>query len=251
VVAQGVQNAQGVQVAQGVQGALDYGAVVVGAAADRPAEGLISALGREVATGLGRLTIGKLLLPVVGIAAVKTIPFFVIPAPPSGNAPSSNNAPSSGKPLPVLYVLSSQTPLIERFTEIALKHNYPDILTYDASESRKNRRRQIACGRVTRRRLIGLESSYVGPGPFHGQRNECDEYPYAQTKEGGDGTVGVIPPPRQPKLAAIAAVPSGEQRIQGGVVGAFFDTLKDGDQFRVVPINDAPYNGPDPLYYLP
>jgi len=85
--------AQTVQGVQGVQGALDYGAVVVGPTADRPAGALIGVLGRAVAAGVGRLTIGKLLLPVAGIAFVKAIPFFIIPTPPSGNAPPSGAIP--------------------------------------------------------------------------------------------------------------------------------------------------------------
>jgi len=223
--------------------------VVVGAAADRAAEGLIGALGREVATGVSHLTIGKLLLPVVGIVAIKAIPFFII-TPPSTGTPAPPPSTGTLGSLPVLEVRSSETPLIERHTEIALRNKYPSVLTYDENRTNADRRGNQACKSQARRRSIGLRSSYVPTRML----NECDEYPFRSTFEGGDGMVGAPPPgvtrSHTPGIASIAAVPANEQDDQAKLLQDFYrrNHLVTGNKFVVVTINDLPYTGPDPLH---
>jgi hypothetical protein len=57
---------------------------------------------------------------------------------------------------------------------------------------------------------------------------QCDEYPFASTKEGGNG----VPPSSR----GWAWVPAAEQRSQGGLINAFYNANRvlDGDAFWVL-----------------
>jgi len=71
------------------------------------------------------------------------------------------------------------------------------------------------------------------PPPVQPDDPECDEYPFATTREGGRG-------------ASIAPVPPVENRRQGGALSAFYakERVRVGDPFLVVVKGD-------PKRYLP
>jgi RHS repeat-associated protein len=153
-----------------------------------------------------------------------------VPVPPPGATATPGH-------LPVLEVRSSLIPLIERHTEIAFGNNYPDVLTFDQDREGATTRGDAVCGPIARRRSIGLPGSDVASR----SANECDEYPYRSTFQGGSGTG---------RLASIAAIPAVEQRRQQNLLRNFYrqNSLHTGDQFLVEAINDANYRGPDPQH---
>ncbi|MBI4492580.1 MAG: hypothetical protein HY690_07285 [Chloroflexi bacterium] len=78
--------------------------------------------------------------------------------------------------------------------------------------------------RQTRRR-----NSVCPRGTYPGM--SCDEYPFASTYEGGDGSLSALG-----RAASTAPVPVYEQNRQGGAIGSFVvrNNLRDGDKFTVV-----------------
>jgi RHS repeat-associated protein len=232
--------AQTVQGVQGVQGALDYGAVVVGPTADRPAGALIGVLGRAVAAGVGRLTIGKLLLPVAGIALVKAIPFFIIPTPSTGTTtPPPPSSPPSSDPrdkngYPIFKEYESKIPYVAKIDYDAIEvHEKPSVLTKTAkNESAQHK----ASGCLIKPEGVrNYEPRYKNStekadrGPHAGELLvSCEEYPFAKSDQGGAG-------------AYIGPVPQGENNDQGGFFSGFTrrNHLKVGDKYAVQVILDV------------
>jgi len=113
--------------------------------------------------------------------------------------------------LPVHKVNKSETPGIYDNTVKAQKDGQPSVLTRETNKKtiRKQRR-----------------SATKGKKAKKGQ--SIDEYPFASTKEGGQG-------------ATTATVPIGEQSQQGGQLSSFYkkNNIKEGDKFKVVPVDDT------------
>jgi len=99
------------------------------------------------------------------------------------------------------------TPTIYKFTLTAFQMGKPSILHYDGDKERVSARRKQ---NVTAMKTV---SGY-----------QRDEYPYASTFEGSD--------------AMVTYVPSRENSIQGGTLGAMYRAagLKTGDAFMVLPV---------------
>ncbi|MFY1691094.1 NucA/NucB deoxyribonuclease domain-containing protein [Plantactinospora sp. WMMB782] len=87
-------------------------------------------------------------------------------------------------------------------------------LTYDEDDARSIQRRAAACASFTPAR----------PG------EECDEYPFAHTTQGGSNS-------------STASVPSSEQRAQGGKFSSFIQNLRvlSGEGFYVDPYANSHY----------
>ena len=107
--------------------------------------------------------------------------------------------------IPVLIMSSQRIPKIAEHIRQAQASGQPSILTRVKDKSRINSNRRAACGK------------FVKPS---GQ--QCDEYPFASTYEGGAN-------------ASKRAVPAKEQQIQEGIISAFYrkNNIEDGVQFRV------------------
>jgi hypothetical protein len=115
----------------------------------------------------------------------------------------------SGKPdLPTRRVDRARLPSIAANIQAAQTTGHPSILT------RTTDPRVIAANRAAACR------GFCGPG-------SPDEYPFASTIEGGSG-------------ARVASVPLAEQRVQGGLLRAFYEgsNIADGGRFRVIVIGD-------------
>lgn len=112
---------------------------------------------------------------------------------------------SKSDELPVFIIYSDRMPTIAEHVLSAFRRGHPNTLTYIGGElSGKNRK--AACLRVIPRR----------------KGEQCDEYPFASTLEGGSN-------------ASIWLVPEKENQRQGGDLSAFIllNNIKAGDRFRV------------------
>lgn len=105
------------------------------------------------------------------------------------------------------FVYQKKTPSIYNNTLNAFRQGKPDVLHYDSDESHRDARRKEA----------------LSGHPVKGDGTSRDEYPYASTLEGGKGAV-------------VADVPTKEQSIQGGQLGALYKTLQNGEAFLVLPV---------------
>jgi RHS repeat-associated protein len=107
---------------------------------------------------------------------------------------------------PVFYVSFATTPAIARNDWYAINvDGKRDDLHYDADLQRRAQRRDLACP----------------TGKYYGTRGEqCDEYPFASTWEGGAG-------------ATTALVPRSENSAQGGYLKGLYSRLSDGQGFCV------------------
>jgi RHS repeat-associated protein len=113
--------------------------------------------------------------------------------------------------IPVLIIDADIMPNIARNIQAAIEdENKPSLLNRNMDISWIAANRVLACGR------------FQGTG-------SCDEYPFASSMQGGLG-------------ARVAGVPLQENRIQGGVISAFYTKhqLKHGDPFLVRVINLPP-----------
>lgn len=107
--------------------------------------------------------------------------------------------------LPVLKIDADKMPNIANNIESAqTSGGKPSVLTRTTNKTKIETNRNLAC------------KGFCGEG-------SPDEYPFASTYEGGRG-------------AQIQGVPIQEQRIQGGVLGRFYQNydIRDGDRFRVI-----------------
>jgi len=106
------------------------------------------------------------------------------------------------------FVPENLTPSIYKHTLDAFKKGKAEILHYDSDLTRRKERRKEAIGKYPTK--AGMQR---------------DEYPYASTFEGG-------------KDALMAYVPSRENSIQGGMLGAMYRAgkLQTGDAFLVIPV---------------
>jgi len=147
--------------------------------------------------------------------------------PPTGAGP----APL----LPIYVIYTSRTPEIAYATEYAFFHGYSNELTYDNVPAHSRSRRSKACGSDTRRKEIKLPSTTIMNG--RAVANQCDEYPFASTNQGGDNTG--LPVPRN--LAQIQAVPRTEQKDQSIDLKAFYASFGrvNKTRFKVVVDDDA------------
>jgi len=116
---------------------------------------------------------------------------------------------------------AARMPFITRNISTAWQAGKPGVLTKDSAAQAGNRAK------------VCLPSF---PRPFGGQ---CDEYPFASTREGGLG-------------AQEHEVPIRENACQGGTLARRYDTagIKDGDRYLVVIIHpgqvaQGPYQGVD------
>ncbi|MFH7004227.1 NucA/NucB deoxyribonuclease domain-containing protein [Flavobacterium bizetiae] len=119
-----------------------------------------------------------------------------------------------------------KTPSIYQHTLNSFRNGKPQVLTYDSNKENQAERRKQSLKNYPSRASEGLQA---------------DEYPYASTKEGGEG-------------ADVAYVPASENRSQGGSLGGFgglYRTLKNGDQFLVLPVpkDKEPDAVPEPETY--
>ncbi|MBD3907100.1 hypothetical protein LNP80_20295 [Chryseobacterium sp. C-39] len=105
------------------------------------------------------------------------------------------------------FVLEDLTPTIYKFTLTAFQMGKPSILHYDGDKER-----------VSKRRKQNVQAMKTVSG------YQRDEYPYASTLEGDN--------------AMVTYVPSRENSIQGGTLGAMYRAsgLKTGDAFLVLPV---------------
>ncbi len=105
------------------------------------------------------------------------------------------------------FVLQDITPTIYEFTLLAFQMGKSPLLHYDGDKERVAKRRA--------KNMTGMstQSGY-----------QRDEYPYASTSEGDN--------------AMVTYVPSRENSIQGGTLGAMYRAanLKTGDAFMVIPV---------------
>lgn len=90
----------------------------------------------------------------------------------------------------------------------AFRSGKPSTLHYDSDQTNRNERRKKALKNYPTRFSEGLER---------------DEYPFASTIEGGEGSM-------------VAYVPTKENRSQGGSLKQLYRTLKTGDAFLVFPV---------------
>jgi RHS repeat-associated protein len=104
------------------------------------------------------------------------------------------------------FVFESVTKNIYKHTLDAFRQGKPEVLTYDPAG--KSQRRYQALKNYPSRGSEGLQR---------------DEYPYASTREGGEG-------------AAVAYVPAAENSTQGGELSTLYSKLNTGDQFLVLPV---------------
>lgn len=90
-----------------------------------------------------------------------------------------------------------------------INNGKPTLLTRVTSKDIINNNRKNACGNVK-----------------CPKKESCDEYPFASTKEGGNGAI-------------TRCVPVSEQNSQGGTLSVFYkkNSIKDGSQFNVEVIN--------------
>lgn len=97
------------------------------------------------------------------------------------------------------------------------KDEHPSVLTRDNTEI--NARRYAACGPKA---IKKLEEKHKKPNNDEMLNASCDEYPFASTKEGGEG-------------ATVAWVPRAENSKQGGKMAAFLreNQVRSGDEYRV------------------
>jgi hypothetical protein len=118
---------------------------------------------------------------------------------------------SRTRDLPVLIIDANIMPNIARNIQAAIEdENKPSVLNRNMDLGWIAANRVLACGR------------FQGTG-------SCDEYPFASSMQGGLG-------------ARVAGVPLQENRIQGGVISAFYakHMLKHGDPYLVRVINLPP-----------
>jgi hypothetical protein len=123
----------------------------------------------------------------------------------SGHQAITATAKSRLDELPVFVIYSDRMPTIAEHVLSAFQRGYPKKLTY-AGGALSGKNRKAACLRVIPR----------------GEGQQCDEYPFASTKEGGE-------------KASIWIVPALENQRQGGDFAAFIrlNNIEVGDQFLV------------------
>ena len=122
--------------------------------------------------------------------------------------------------IPVFVVDAERMPHIAAHILFAWKMSPPKPSLLHRASARQGRgNRRLACADF--------------PPPVQPDDPECDEYPFATTREGGRG-------------ASIAPVPPVENRRQGGALSAFYakERVRVGDPFLVVVKGD-------PKRYLP
>jgi hypothetical protein len=122
--------------------------------------------------------------------------------------------------IPVFVVDAERMPHIAAHILFAWKMSPPKPRLLHRASARQGRaNRRLACADF--------------PPPVQPDDPECDEYPFATTREGGRG-------------ASIAPVPPVENRRQGGALSAFYakERVRVGDRFLVVVKGD-------PKRYLP
>ncbi len=114
--------------------------------------------------------------------------------------------------LPIVTFSKATVPGIAANIENAQKLGKPTILTRQTAKEDINSNRYQACTKVFK----------ATPADIAAGRTSCDEYPFASTKEGGQGAV-------------TAAVKPTENSSQGGTLRGFYVSkgIKDGDQFKV------------------
>jgi hypothetical protein len=112
---------------------------------------------------------------------------------------------SKSDELPVFIIYSDRMPTIAEHVLSAFRRGHPNTLTYIGG-ALSGGNRKAACLRAIPRR----------------KGEQCDEYPFASTLEGGSN-------------ASIWLVPEKENQRQGGDLSAFIllNNLKAGDRFRV------------------
>lgn len=118
---------------------------------------------------------------------------------------------SRTREIPVLIIDYNIMPNIARNIQFAIEdENKPSMLNRNMDPAWIAANRVLACGR------------FQGSG-------SCDEYPFASSMQGGLGS-------------RTAGVPLQENRIQGGVIGAFYarHRLVHGDPYLVRVINLPP-----------
>ena len=134
--------------------------------------------------------------------------------------------------IPVVKFPEPTFPYIARHTWTAQYiRARPMLLTYNAVPSAGNPNRSGVCTDVQIRELRLLDPSVPRP-------DQCDEYPYASTFEGGIQTTSGFA-----QLPSLAMVPAGENRAQGGKLTQFYRGRGDnrtgipmikGDRFAAV-----------------
>ena len=107
--------------------------------------------------------------------------------------------------LPVLVIKSEKMPNIAAHIKQAQANGKASTLTRITDKAQIDANREAACGRFVRQGNL-----------------ECDEYPFASTREGGSG-------------ASTRGVPPREQRVQGGTMSSFYryQNIRNGSQFIV------------------
>lgn len=143
----------------------------------------------------------KIKILVLAILAVLSLGISVFAQTPNRQASQPFEVANG---LPVLEINSQKMPTIATHIRQA-QATKPSTLTRITNKNEIDRNRENACGNFVRRKGI-----------------QCDEYPFASTREGGTG-------------ASTMGVPASEQRIQGGTISAFYrkNKLKNGSQFTV------------------
>jgi Deoxyribonuclease NucA/NucB len=125
----------------------------------------------------------------------------------------------------LVVIDAAKMPFIARNISLAWGEGHKFLLTRDANETNRDARFRKSCrsGRYTKQYQFG----------------SCDEYAFASTHEGGQGS-------------RIEEVPLREQKCQGGTVSRAYQNvpINDGDQFMVVISNpdriaSEPYHGVD------
>ena len=109
--------------------------------------------------------------------------------------------------LPELEIDEAKMPKIYKHIKDAIADGKPCILTRETDKAKIKENRKKATDGFT---------------PPNDTDTSPDEYPFASTKEGGEG-------------ASVKGVPLKEQRVQGGVLSAFYrkHKIKDGDKFKI------------------
>jgi hypothetical protein len=117
--------------------------------------------------------------------------------------------------LPIFVIDASVMPSIAAHVQQAQVQGQPSILTYIGAEndSLNTNNRNAACRLLPSPRPVG---------------QQCDEYPFASTYEGG-------------ATASAVLVPAGENQSQGGSLSNFYVTnnLQNGSRFQVM-VSSAP-----------
>ncbi|MFD2919975.1 DUF6443 domain-containing protein [Terrimonas rubra] len=126
---------------------------------------------------------------------------------PINNGPKTVLVPISEKAFPTIY----------NNLKKSLAKGKPMTITYDSNRSNARKRRREA-----------LKNTPIKPG------YDRDEYPYASTKEGGNG-------------ADVNYVPTSENRRHGGLIGALVvaNNMQSGDMFQMVLIPNLPDPEPE------